>query len=205
MTSGEQDYLTGGQPDEINSGTDGELKKIQIHADSELISLFTKTQRRLYVFILHATGNPDQAEEILQETNVVILTKLDQFQRGTNFYAWVCQIAHYEILKFRQRKQRSKLIYSDEFLQHIVSATLAQDDGMSELKQRALRNCLNKLRPKDREIIENRYNPDVSTQDLSERLHRPANSIYQSIGRIRKTLLECIRREMSLEQHPFTS
>ncbi len=205
MSSTEHDDREAIEQSQQNSELDQDPKKIQIHADSELISLFTKTQRRLYLFILHSTGNPDQAEEILQETNVVILTKMDQFQRGTNFYAWVCQIAHYEILKFRQRKQRSKLVFSDEFLQHIVAATIVQDDGLSELKQKALRSCLEKLRPRDREIIENRYNPDISTQELSERLHRPANSIYQSIGRIRKTLLECIRREMNLEQFPNPS
>lgn len=202
MTSNDHDDRTGPEQTEFSTSSTGDLAKFQIEADSELISLFTKSQRRLYLFILHATGNPDQAEEILQETNVVILTKLDQFQRGTNFHAWVCQIAHYEILKFRQRRHRSKLIFSDEFLQHIVSATLTPDDGLAEHKQRALRTCLNKLRPRDREIIEQRYNPDVSTQELSERLHRPANSIYQSIGRIRKILLECIRRELNLDQLP---
>ena len=30
-------------------------------------------------------------------------------------------------------------------------------------------------------------------------LHRPANSVYQSLGRIRRTLLECINRRLSAE------
>ncbi len=178
--------------------------KVPIQADPELIGLFTKIQRRLYLFILQATGNPDQAEEVLQETNVVILTKLDQFQKGTNFHAWACQIAHFEILKFRQKKHRSKLIFSDDFVQHVVSSALQQDDSLNELKQKALRKCLTKLRPQDREIIEQRYNPDVTTEQLAELLHRPANSIYQSIGRIRRTLLDCVKRELSLEKvHPI--
>ena len=80
----------------------------------EFIQLFTKNQRRLFLFILSQIPHPVEAEEVLQETNVVIWSKADQFRPGSNFLAWSCQIAHFEILKQRSRRRRSRLQFSDD-------------------------------------------------------------------------------------------
>jgi RNA polymerase sigma-70 factor (ECF subfamily) len=71
-----------------------------------------------------------------------------------------------------------------------------------DLRRQALEQCLGTLREKDRELIKNRYQPGTSGKYEAENLGRPANSVYQSIGRIRRTLLECIRRRLATETHP---
>ena len=73
---------------------------------SEFVQLFTHHQRRLFLYILSQVHNPVEAEEVLQETNVVIWSKSSRFQQGTNFLAWVSQIANFEFLKHRARKRR---------------------------------------------------------------------------------------------------
>jgi RNA polymerase sigma-70 factor (ECF subfamily) len=91
---------------------------------AEFVQLFTHHQRRLFLYILSQVTNPVEAEEILQETNVVIWSKFSQFQSGTNFLAWVSQIANFEVMKFRTRKRREKLVFSDDFLQTIAQTIL---------------------------------------------------------------------------------
>jgi RNA polymerase sigma-70 factor (ECF subfamily) len=164
----------------------------------EFIHLFTRHQRQLYLLILAQLGKLQDAEEALQETNVVILSKHHQFVPGTNFFAWAAQIAHYEVLKSRQRKQRDRLRFSDEFVDAVANEMESQADSL-ELRREALQDCLGKLREKDRELIRNRYQPGASGRDEAQNLGRPANSLYQSIGRIRRTLFECIRRRMAAE------
>ncbi|MHC4875766.1 MAG: sigma factor-like helix-turn-helix DNA-binding protein, partial [Planctomycetota bacterium] len=73
----------------------------------------------------------------------------------------------------------------------------SQDD--LDLRRSALSECLKKLRPGDRELIQQRYAPGSSGRDVAESLGRPMNSVYQSIGRIRKSLFECINRRLSTE------
>lgn len=162
----------------------------------EFVQLFTRVQRPLYLFILAQTGNVQSAEEILQETNLVIWTKLDQFQPKTSFPAWTRQIATYEILKHRQRFRRDKLTFSDEFLSAVAGEVVAQS---TELEQRreALQHCLEKLNARDRELIQQRYQPGTNGKELAQRRGRPTNSVYQSLGRIRRTLLECIHRHLA--------
>ncbi|HVJ86352.1 MAG TPA: sigma-70 family RNA polymerase sigma factor [Caulifigura sp.] len=164
----------------------------------EFIHLFTRHQRQLYLLILAQLGKLQDAEEALQETNVVMLSKHHQFVPGTNFFAWAAQIAHYEVLKSRQRKQRDRLRFSDEFVDAVATEMESQVDHF-ELRREALQDCLGKLREKDRDLIRKRYLPGASGRDEAESLGRPANSLYQSIGRIRRTLFECIRRHLASE------
>jgi len=165
---------------------------------ADFVQLFTRSQRRLYLFILAQVQSPVQAEEILQDTNVIILAKHSQFQLGTNFLAWSCQIANYEILKFRAKRRREKLVFNDELLELVASEALARADEL-ELRRAALSDCLNRLRPRDRELIQTRYAPGHSGKEVAAEMGRPANSVYQSLGRIRRTLWECIQRRLAAE------
>ncbi|MBB01139.1 MAG: RNA polymerase subunit sigma [Planctomyces sp.] len=164
--------------------------------DREFIQQFVKAQRRLYLYLLAQTADPGLAEEVLQNTNVVILSKWIQFEPGTNFLAWVYRIASLELLKYRQNRRRGRLMFDDEFIQS-VAQTVEELDESSESRRQALATCLGKLRPRDREIIQLRYQLGNNGQKLSETLDRPLNSIYQSLSRIRRTLFECIQREMT--------
>ena len=165
---------------------------------ADFVQLFTRSQRRLYLFILSQVQSPNQAEEILQDTNVIVLAKHHQFQPGTNFLAWSCQIANYEILKFRAKRKREKLVFSDDVLQMVAAEALTRADDL-ELRRTALMDCLTRLRPRDRELIQSRYAPGHTGKDLAEEVGRPANSVYQSLGRIRRSLWECIQRRLTAE------
>jgi RNA polymerase sigma-70 factor, ECF subfamily len=167
----------------------------------EFVQLFTRHQRPLYLQILAQVPNPVDAEEILQETNVAIWRKCDRFQLGTNFFAWASRIATYEVLRFRQRRSRDRLLFSDRFIEQIAEETQADNEHL-ELRRKALLACLRKLRPQDRELLERRYAPGENGKSVAERLGRPVNSVYQSLGRIRRTLLDCITRRLAAEAGP---
>lgn len=162
----------------------------------EFVQLFTKHQRRLYLYILAQVPNPVDAEEILQEANIVVWRKFDRFEPGTNFFAWSCRIANYEVLKYRDRRRRDRLRFSNEFVE-LVAREFAENTDHEVDKRNALLGCLSKLRPKDRELVRQRYASGENGNSLAELLGRPVNSVYQSLGRIRKTLLECMKRRMA--------
>lgn len=164
--------------------------------DAEFVQLFTRHQRRLFLHILAQVPHPVDAEEILQETNVIAWSKFRQFQLGTNFLAWATQIATFEIMKYRSRRRRERLQFSEEFLNAVAAESLVQSEEL-ELRRAALANCLQKLRPQDRELIQQRYAPGESGKALASTLGRPPNSVYQSLGRIRRSLLECIERQVA--------
>jgi len=162
----------------------------------EFVQLFSRVQRRLYLYILAQVGNATDAEEILQETNLVIWRKCHQFELGTNFFAWACRIAGYEILKYRERRRKDKLLFSDEFLK-AVSRDVVENETRLEERRKALEVCLGKLRSQDRELIRHRYGSGKNGKAVAKILGRPANSVYQSLGRIRRALMDCIKRRLT--------
>lgn len=175
----------------------------------EFVREFTRRQRPLYFFIFAQLGRTADAEEVLQETNIVALRKHDQFTLGTNMLAWLCQIAQFEVQRFRQHARRDRRCFSQDLIDTMVPLAGAASEEW-DVRRAALSLCLEKLRDKDRELIEARYAVSETTatddeagrtlaKELADRLGRPANSVYQSIGRIRKTLAECVRRQLAAE------
>ncbi len=67
--------------------------------------LAVRYMQRLYNFLLHQTGDPAEAEDIVQETLCKGLQKLEQFEQRSSLYTWLCRIALNE-LHNRRRRQR---------------------------------------------------------------------------------------------------
>ena len=165
-------------------------------SEEDFIRLFSVHQRALFLHILTLVGNTTDADEVLQETNVIMWAKREQFQPGSNFLAWGRAIARLEVFRFRRNRHHRMTLLGDDIIDLIAERSETQVVE-TELRRDALSQCINKLRDKDRELIRERYSGDLNGDEIAEKLGRPANSVYQSIGRIRKTLLECVRRQMS--------
>jgi RNA polymerase sigma-70 factor, ECF subfamily len=164
--------------------------------DAEFIKEFTRHQRQVFLYILSQVSNPLEAEEILQETNLVIWNKCDQFTPGTNFKAWACQIARYEVLKHLERHRRDRHYFNDELIEQIAQESF--DESLEwEFRREGLAHCMQKLKAKDRELIQKRYAPGKNGRTAADDLGRPMNSVYQSLSRIRRNLMECIQRYLA--------
>ena len=158
--------------------------------------MFTQTQRSLYLSILPLVQSTNDADEVLQETNVVVLSKWSQFEPGTNFLAWCRAIARLEVFRFRRGRHHRMLLLGDDVVE-LLANEMDEQTGDHDLRRAALSDCLDKLRASDRQLIQKRYAPGATGDDVAHELGRPANSVYQSIGRVRRVLLECIRRRLA--------
>ena len=162
----------------------------------DFVRLFTQSQRAIYLYIIPLVSSAADAEEVLQETNVVIWSKWAQFEPGTNFVAWGRAIARLEVFRFRRRSSKRCQLLGDEVIELIASETEEQPNDF-DLRRDALAECVGKLREKDRELIQMRYAVGSTGDDVANELGRTANSVYQSIGRIRRTLMECVKRRLA--------
>jgi RNA polymerase sigma-70 factor, ECF subfamily len=79
----------------------------------------------------------------------------------------------------------------------LIAAQAATPDDVADVPLAALTDCVQKLSPADRHLIRRSYADDASGRQLAEELDRPLNSIYKSLGRVRRSLLDCIERTVS--------
>lgn len=189
----ESDAASQDSPSAESKGTDPNRPP-----DAQMVELFTRHQRSLFLYILSQVPLAADAEEILQETNIVILQKFSQFTPGTSFFAWTSQIARFEVLRHREKQAGERRLFSNDFIDMIAAESESTPEEV-ETRRRILQSCLRKLRRDDRELIQQRYATGQTGKRLAELLGRPANSVYQSIGRIRHMLQECVQRQLGTE------
>lgn len=161
----------------------------------EFHRLFLQNQRRIYGYVLTLLPNLNDAEEVVQDVSVIVLSKADQWVPGTDFARWACQIAHFEVMNFRRRRQNDRLLFSDDLIQSLAAKHEASGD-LFEARREALRTCIGKLAASDRELVLERYQSQRNSRDVATSLGRPSNTVYKALSRIRRALLECIERRI---------
>jgi len=163
------------------------------------INYQSRHQRNLFALILTLVPNWNDAEEILQETSIVLWRKFSEFQPGTSYMAWASRVAHYEIFKFRDRQKRGEQLLGDELIELIAAQTVAMSAQLED-QDLALRDCLKKLRMADRKLIKSRYYRGTSANTLAVSLGRSVESVCNSLRRIRTDLLHCVQREQTMQR-----
>ena len=141
-------------------------------------------------------GDPVEARDVVQETNLVLWRKASEFDLGTNFAAWAGKIAHYQVLYYRRRRGRDRLVFDDSVVSKMADEYLGDDEDLSE-RELALRECLDQMKPEDRHAIQKRYEPDGSVKDLAKDLGRTPVATAAYLMRLRRKLFDCIQLKMT--------
>src|ERR1700759_3162125 len=113
-------------------------------ARKQLMVLMTRHQRQIFSYIYVLVPNRSDAEDLLQETSLVICEKFNQFEDGTDFVAWACQIAYWRVRYSRQKYARSKVLF-DQSLVDAVAETAGTMAREMDARHEALASCLQKL------------------------------------------------------------
>jgi len=166
--------------------------------NTEFIRQLTDAQSRLYAYVCTLLGTSAGARDVLQETNLALWEKVDEFDPTRAFLPWALRFAHLQVLAERKKRTRDRLLFSDDLLHQLAERCEAHLLGLDRQLD-ALDSCMKKLPEHQRELIDQRYQQGQSVQALAESLRRTPNLIAASLYRIRKTLLDCIQTTLALE------
>jgi RNA polymerase sigma-70 factor (ECF subfamily) len=163
----------------------------------EFARVFSRNARRIYGFIMTLVFNHHDAEEVFQNTNVVLWNKFADFQPGSNFFAWASKIAYYEVLSLMKQKRRSRT-FSDEALELLATEAVALSDQSTE-RYEALEECLARLDPPDRELLQERYYYQRPPKQIAASQSKSVHAVYRALSRIHNLLLNCVQRSMKAD------
>ena len=158
------------------------------------VRLFSKYERNVRAFVTSLLPNWEGVDEVMQETSLVMWRKCDQFDysgRESSFLDWAFTIARYEVLKFRRRKATDRLVFSEDVYELLVQE--AEEVAVDQhIKEKALKGCLQKLQPAQKELIQVSYSQGISIKEAASRVGRTPTGLYKALARIRKNLHRCI-------------
>jgi RNA polymerase sigma-70 factor, ECF subfamily len=177
------------------------LKVAKPDRTSEFLALFTAHDRGLRKYILTLLGDMDSTQEVFQETSAVLWQKFGEFEPGSNFFAWACRIAYFEVMEFRRNCRRQRLTFNEGLLE-TLSRDVSARENVLQARRLALPDCMERLPTVDRELIEQRYAGGETVLEIAERTGRPVHALYKALGRIRRTLMKCIDETLAESGKP---
>jgi len=169
---------------------------VNSHTDPSLfMELYSAHEMRLRGYVQSLVPRWSDAEDIVQRCSLILWKRFSQFEPGTNFFAWACQIVRFEVLKYRKNAAREKMIFSDAFIDAVVRHTVRNCDDL-QTRIDFLQECVSKLSPDHRELLRLRYDEQRSVGSVAKSLDRPIDGVYKTLSRIRSALYACVTRRM---------
>lgn len=164
----------------------------------EFVLELTQVQQRLFGYIYRRLANRDQAQEVLQQTNLVLCRKANDFELGTNFNAWAFTVAHYQILSYRKSLSRNRLVFTDE-----VVAAIDERENENEMREGVLshlRHCLETMSSDNQVFIKLRYEGGLSMKQIATEVGKTVGAVKVKLHRLRRSLRDCVQNRLQEKQ-----
>jgi RNA polymerase sigma-70 factor (ECF subfamily) len=168
--------------------------------DEQFARLYGENRGRLIAYIGMLIPHWHDAEEVLQQTFMALREKLNDAEPPHDFFRWACGVAYHKAIDYRRRQRRWRHVFSEVAMQKLTETHAACSD-LLERRRVAIRQCVAKLPPSDRTIIEHYYLQEQKTAaEVAEELGRSRNTVLKALIRIRKLLRLCVDRAIASEE-----
>ena len=182
------------RPPTAKDNSDGALvAKIASGNTLAMQVLFARHHARIYRFVLRLLGSEALAEDVTSEVFLDVWRQAHRFEARSAVTTWLLAIARYKALAELRRRPEPP---SDE---RSMDASDPADDPEATfaIKHRGeiLRNCLTRLSPRHREIIDLVYYHEKSVQEAATILGVPGNTVKTRMFHARKKLSELLEAQ----------
>jgi RNA polymerase sigma-70 factor, ECF subfamily len=167
------------------------------HIDQKpFVENFVRLQHRVYGFIVMYIPNRNDADDVFQQTCIVLWEKWNQYDAKRDFVSWACGIAINVIRNYRRKNNHRLLLMSDEALDRLADVRTNLEDETLERRE-SLNACLDSLSDVDRNFVELTYSSNDSMRTIATLHNMTADAMYARLHRLRKKLFECVRFRMA--------
>ncbi|MEM6330308.1 MAG: sigma-70 family RNA polymerase sigma factor [Planctomycetota bacterium] len=176
------------------------------YKQSAFIKLIVAGERKIFGYLVSLLPSVQDAEDIMQDTSVVMWDKFDEFlatQDGEpaveRFVAWGNKIAFYKVLNSRRHRRWSTRLLSNELMQLVADEWSEQEaSGQLEERRAVLSKCINELPHDRRQVLHDYYWQGAAVDKIAATQERTTGSIYKVLQRSRAALHKCIERKLAL-------
>jgi RNA polymerase sigma-70 factor (ECF subfamily) len=167
-------------------------------AQQRFLSLFLRSEREIFRYVAALVPNPADAEDIVQQTALALWEKFDSYDPSQPFTPWACRFALNKSRQWIERHQRWKALLDGGLAEDLA---LRREELRPEIEVRLghLENCLQRLPPEQRSLVEGYYYRRQEIDHLAQESGRTVASAYKALQRIRQTLMVCMENSAHLE------
>ncbi|HEU0055006.1 MAG TPA: sigma-70 family RNA polymerase sigma factor [Longimicrobium sp.] len=171
-----------------------------VEAFTELV---TRYEGNIYRLARHITQNPEDAEDVLQETFLKAYEHLRDFQGNSKFYTWLVRIAvNQALMKLRKRKSDASVSLDDPYdtgEEHVTREIAVWDPNPEQTYSREeiraiLEKAVETLPPTFRAVFALRDIEELSTEETAALLNLSIPAVKSRLLRARLKLREKLTR-----------
>ncbi len=177
-------------------------------AEGPLTELEQRYGKRIQHFVLGMVRDPHLAQDISQEVFEKVLVKNDLYRAGTNFRAWLFEIARNQALTALRSRQRlprpiSSLppVDGPDLLEELPAQAPAQELEEEEFMA-AFQEAVNDLPAHYRSVFELCVRQGKPYQEAGIELSLPTGTVAIRIMRARKRLFSALQRHLGRLRRP---
>ena len=167
-----------------------------------MAALFERTNRHLYYYAYMLTGDPADAEDLLQEGFIKCILSLDTLQNPNAFYTWMWTVLR-NLHTNNVRKNKYQVISQEEpdfEEKRMLSVILSKEDTpemQAEKKELAgiLRHMIHALPSEQKKVILLHYYDDLLLAEIAKIQGCPLATVKSRLLYAKKSLRTAIRLE----------
>lgn len=164
------------------------------NAEEQIVGLIARHQPEIHRYVLSLLPDRMLADDVVQETNLVLWRKAAEYDPAQPFLPWALTIALYQVKAARRDAGRDRHVFDDSLVEMLAAE--CREDHHGDLEH-ALEKCLQELPERQRQLILARYAPGSSVQDLAAERNQSPTALSLALMRIRKALETCIERKLA--------
>lgn len=173
------------------------MKADLVELNREFLARMLPSQQSIRRFIFSIHPRAGDVDDIMQNTALSLWEKFESFDTTREFLPWAFRLAYFEVLRFRKKCSRERLVFSNELIEIIVDE--ASTDEFGENLKQALHTCLSRLDLRQREVVNARYVAGDSIADLAKTRNESPHRLYRDLEKSRTLLATCVRRKLADE------
>lgn len=165
---------------------------------SDFVRLWTCHQAEVERYVFSMIPRQADAAVVVQDVSVLLWRKLDKYDQERPFVPWAIRFAYLEILKWRQKQAREKLVFSDSLLEQLHSRH-EEEMPLMEARRGALTKCMESLSEQQQKWVRLRYGRHGAVKQEAAESGISMHKIYYALEKIRDQLQDCIEQRLRKE------
>jgi len=172
----------------MNINYDDYIDKLIEKNDEAFKVVYENTKKGVFSIIISIVKNKAVTEDLMQDTYIKMIEKINSYKKGRNFYAWLLQIAKNTALD-HYRKFHRETVY-DPQEQAYLHSHMSQ-----EPKTYDVLDLIKPLDDLDKQIVLLRAVDDMKFKDIAKLVNKPLGTVLWLYNRAIKTLKDYLGDE----------
>lgn len=164
--------------------------------------LMDRYRDSIYFMLLKMVNNKDDADDLTIEAFGKAFNRLDLYTPNFAFSTWLFKIASNNCIDFIRKKKKNTLSIDsafsnddgDDMYIDLRSEALDPEEMAIKLqKEKVMRDMVQRLKPRYRQLIEMRYFQQLAYEEIAEQLDLPLGTVKAQLFRARDLLFQILK------------